>query len=336
VSAADELQRLRVALAECERRLEREQRFGHGVRDLTTSLLLVLDAEGTIVPGGVNVAMERLSGWSEDELVGSRLEGTDPTAWVDGGEPRAFELPYVTRAGATRDVEWTARPLDWPEGTYWLLCGTDVTDWRRQEERLRESRARIVEAADGERRRLERNLHDGAQQRIVTILLQLRLIETTLAVEPAAARLAEVRAELTEALQELRELARGLHPAVLSTHGLGVALEAIAGRATIPVEVSVEPGDRPSESVEAAAYYVVAEAVTNAQKHSRANVVRVTVSRSDGHLCLDVSDDGVGGASLEDGSGLVGLTDRVEALGGSLELTSSRGRGTRLTARIPL
>jgi signal transduction histidine kinase len=337
VSSADELHALRVALGECRERLERERRFGHSVTDLTPSLLLVVDPDGTIVPGGVNVAMERLSGRSEDELVGSRFEGAGPAAWTGTDEPPAFELPYVTRTGETRAVEWTARVLEWPEGTRYLLCGTDVTDWRRQEERLRESLARLVETADGERRRLERNLHDGAQQRLVTLQLELRLIEATLgADDPVAARLGAARADLTEALEELRELARGLHPAVLSSYGLAVALEGVAGRATIPVELSVEMiGDRPPALVEAAAYYVVSEAVTNAQKHSGATVVCVAVGRSEGCLCLDVSDDGVGGADLE-GSGLVGLCDRVEALGGSLELTSPPGRGTRLTSRIPL
>jgi len=317
-------------LAECEARLEQERRFGHSVTDATTSLLLLVDSAGTIVPGGVNVAMERLSGWSEDELVGSRFEG-----WHGSDDPPAFELPYVTRAGETRAIEWTVRPLQWREGVLYLLCGTDVTEWRRQEERLRESRARIVEAGDNERRRLERNLHDGAQQRLVSVLLALRLIEATVAdQEPVAARLGEARAELAEALEELRELAHGLHPALLTTHGLGLALTGIASRAAIQVDVSVELAERPPPSVEAAAYYIAAEAIANAQKHSRATRVRVSVSRSDERLELDVSDDGVGGARAN-GSGLLGLSDRVEALGGSFELASPPGGGTRISARIP-
>jgi len=341
VSARDgstdrELERLNVALAECRTELEREQRFGHSVTDATTSLLLVVDSAGTIVPGGVNVAMERLSGWREDELVGRRFEAVDPTVWLASDEAPAFASPYLTRAGERRHIEWTARRLDWPEGTRYLLCGIDVTDWRRQQARLRSSRARIVAAGDNERRRLERNLHDGAQQRLVSVLLALRLIETMVSEqEPVATRLGEARAELTEALGELRELAHGLHPSVLTTHGLGIALEAVATRATIPVEVSVELAERPSASVEAAAYYIVAEAVTNAQKHARATTVRVTVSLADGFLHVDVSDNGIGGASPH-GSGLVGLDDRVQALGGSLQLESPAGHGTQITAQIPL
>lgn len=230
-----EFERLKVALGECELRLERERRFGHSVTDATTSLLLVIDSAGTIVPGGVNVAVERLSGWSEEELVGRRFEAADPESWLGSDEPPAFESPFVTRAGERRDIEWTARGLDGPNEARYLLCGTDVTEWRRQQARLRASRARIVEAGDSERQRLERNLHDGAQQRLVSVLLALRLIETMVSEQDSvAAPLAEARAELAEALAELRELAHGLHPAVLSTHGLGVALDGIANRATIP------------------------------------------------------------------------------------------------------
>jgi PAS domain-containing protein len=131
----------------------------------------VVDSSGTIVPGGVNVAVERLSGWSEDELVGRCFEAADPASWLGSDEPPTFESPYVTRAGERRDIEWTARRLEGQEGTRYLLCGTDVTDWRRQQARLRASRARIVAAGDSERRRLERNLHDGAQQRLVSVPL---------------------------------------------------------------------------------------------------------------------------------------------------------------------
>jgi len=331
VATTDELRR---ALAESEDRLDRERRFGHRVTDATTSLLLLVDARGEIVDGGVNLAMERLSGWLEHELVGRRMDGIDPVALAAADRP--LELPYTTRAGAERRVEWTSRPLGDEGVEHYLLCGTDVTEWRRQQELLRESRARIVEAADSERRRLERNLHDGAQQRLVSLLLALRLLERRLAADVELAdQVAAARAELGAALEELRELAHGLHPAVLTTHGLGAALQALATRSHAPVELDVELEERPPAAVEAAAYYVVAESVANAQKHARASAIRVSVRRRNGTLEVQVRDDGVGGAERS-GSGLVGLADRVEALGGTLEVASPPGGGTTIDARISL
>jgi len=335
VTTSDELLGLRRELADLQQELERERRFGHRVTDATTSLLLLVDATGTVASGGVNVAMERLSGHSEDELVGTRFEGVDPEGWAASAE-ETFELPLVTRSGERRIVEWTARSLGGDDGLY-LLCGTDVTEWRRQQELLRESRARIVQAADAERRRLERNLHDGAQQRLVSLLLMLRLIERQLAGnDELAERMVLAGAELATALEELRELAQGLHPAVLTTHGLGPALEAIAARSTVPMQLSVELDRRPAEPAEAAAYYLVAEAVTNAQKHARATQICVGVRTSGDVLEIEVVDDGVGGIDSSRGSGLVGLADRVEALGGSFEATSPAAGGTRIAARLPL
>ena len=327
---------LRRALAESEGRLDRERRFGHRVTDATTSLLLVVDATGVIVDGGVNLAMERLSGWLEDELVGRRIEGIDPVAVAAADRP--LELPYVTRTGIEHSVEWTARPLgDDGDDERYLLCGTDVTEWRRQQELLRESRARIVQAADSERRRLERNLHDGAQQRLVSLLLTLRLIERRLAGEEELAdQVAVARAELGAALDELRELAHGLHPAVLTTHGLGTALQAVVSRSHVPVELEVDLDDRPPAAVEAATYYVVAESLANAQKHAQASSIRVEVLSAEASLVVRVTDDGVGGAETSAGSGLVGLADRVEALGGEIEVASPPGAGTRIAARIPI
>jgi signal transduction histidine kinase len=317
--------------------LERERRFGHRVTDATSSLLVLVDGDGRIVEGGVNVAMEELTGRLEEELVGSRLDGADPVAWAAAGAGESFELLYVTPSGEQRIVEWTARPLadEEHDDRRYLLCGTDVTEWRRQQELLRESRARIVHAADDERRRLERNLHDGAQQRLVSLLLMLRLIERRLAEDDElASQVAAARAELVAALEELRELAQGLHPAVLTTHGLGPALEAIAGRTPLPVEVDVALDARPSAGAESAAYYVVAESITNAQKHAHASAVRVDVRQSGRVIEVQVADDGVGGADASRGSGLIGLADRVEALGGTLDVTSTPA-GTRIAARIP-
>jgi PAS domain S-box-containing protein len=205
----------------------------------------------------------------------------------------------------------------------------------RQE--LAASRARIVQAGDAERRRLERNLHDGAQQRLVALSLELRMCERKLADgDPAAADLLQsAKAELADALEELRELARGIHPAILTERGLLPAIEMLAGRSSIPVDIAATLDERLPPLVEAAAYYIVAEALTNASKHAHASRVRVLVRRSDGTALVEVSDDGVGSADQSKGSGLRGLRDRVEALGGELGLESPDGAGTTLTARLP-
>jgi signal transduction histidine kinase/PAS domain-containing protein len=204
-------------------------------------------------------------------------------------------------------------------------------------EQLTASRARIVQAGDAERRRLERNLHDGAQQRLVTLSLSLRLALSKLRDDPAEAQqLLEASAsELSFALEELRELARGLHPAILSDRGLGAALEALATRAPMPVELADVPPERLPPSVEAAAYYVVAESLTNVAKYAEARSAHVSVLRRDGIAIVEVEDDGVGGADASRGSGLRGLADRVEALEGRLVVTSETGRGTRVRAEIP-
>jgi signal transduction histidine kinase len=203
--------------------------------------------------------------------------------------------------------------------------------------KLAASRVRIVEAGDTERRRLERNLHDGAQQRLVSLALKLRLIKASLRKDPesAEALLAEAESELDDALAELRELARGIHPAVLTDRGLEAAIRALAERAPIPVELTRLPEDRLPDSVEAAIYYLVAEAITNVAKYAQATRASVAVERSNGFATVVVRDDGIGGAEPVPGSGLVGLADRVEALGGRLHIESPPGRGTQLTAEIP-
>jgi signal transduction histidine kinase len=203
--------------------------------------------------------------------------------------------------------------------------------------KLADSRARIVEATDSERRRLERNLHDGAQQHLVSLALQLRLVKGAVERDPATAEslLAQADDELEQALEELRELARGIHPATLTTHGLQTALDALTQRAAVPTEVTRVPEERLPEPVEAAIYYLVAEAITNVAKYARATQARVAVERSNGIVRVEVSDDGVGGAAPGNGTGLVGLVDRIEALGGRLRIESPRGRGTRLSAEIP-
>jgi signal transduction histidine kinase len=193
-----------------------------------------------------------------------------------------------------------------------------------------------VEAGDTERRRLERNLHDGAQQRLVALLLSLALARAQFASDPAASDLLERwRSELAEALSELRELARGLHPAILSERGLQAALQGLASRASLPVELAGLPDERLPAGVEAATYYLVAEALTNVAKYAQASIASVRVTRENGHVLVEIVDDGIGGADPSRGSGIRGLADRVEALDGRLDVESPPGAGTRIRAEIP-
>jgi signal transduction histidine kinase len=188
-----------------------------------------------------------------------------------------------------------------------------------------------------ERRRLERDLHDGAQQRLVSLALDLRLARAAVRSDPDRADelLGGAADELSHALEELRELARGIHPAVLSDRGLDPAVEALAGRSPVPVEVRERLGERVDEPVELAAYFVVAEALTNVVKYAQATAAEVRVARENGSVVVEVADDGIGGADPGLGSGLRGLSDRISALGGRLEVDSSPGVGTTVRARIP-
>jgi PAS domain S-box-containing protein len=204
-------------------------------------------------------------------------------------------------------------------------------------EDLQSSRARIVKAGDEQRRKLERNLHDGAQQRLVSLALTLRLARTKLQSDPAALEpiLAAAAAELDKALEELRELARGLHPAALTEQGLGPALQALGER--LPVEVKVDALDeRLSDHVEATVYYICSEALTNVAKHAQAASAHVTFEREAGVLRFEIVDDGRGGADPRSGSGILGLRDRAEAAGGTLFVISPPGKGTAVTGTLPL
>jgi signal transduction histidine kinase len=203
---------------------------------------------------------------------------------------------------------------------------------------LAASRARVVVAGDQARRRFERNLHDSVQQRLVSLALRLRRIERRLPDEQPELKtaLSETVQELNQATDEVREIAQGIHPAILTQGGLAPALRTLALRSSMPVEVVVEDEARLPEPVEVAAYYVAAEALTNAAKHAEASRARVTVERDDGAVRLRVSDDGVGGADPSTGTGLTGIRDRVEALGGSLAVRSPRGHGTDLDVTLPL
>jgi signal transduction histidine kinase len=208
---------------------------------------------------------------------------------------------------------------------------------RARVEELEQSRARIVQIGLQERRKLERDLHDGAQQRLVALRLQLRLARDQAAKDPSVAQqmLDGAMTELDEALEELRELARGIHPAVLADRGLEPALSALAGRAPLPVEVKRAPEERLPAPVEAAAYFVVAEALTNVARYAQATRASVSVERQNGHAVVEVRDDGVGGADPSRGSGLTGLKDRLATLDGRLEVESPDGGGTLVRADIP-
>jgi signal transduction histidine kinase len=203
---------------------------------------------------------------------------------------------------------------------------------------LDKSRARILAAADESRRRIERDLHDGAQQRLATLAVQLRAAAGDLTAGPEELRdvLGQAANEVTAALNEVRDIARGIHPAVLSQGGLVPALQALARRSAVPVKLAVSTSGRPAEHIEVTAYYVVSELLTNAAKHARASVVRVTVEQRDKTLHLSVRDDGVGGADPAWGSGLVGLRDRVEAKGGTAVIQSPAGAGTTVLVTLPL
>jgi signal transduction histidine kinase len=201
---------------------------------------------------------------------------------------------------------------------------------------LRGSRRRVLEAGQEERQRLERNLHDGAQQRLIALRLELGLLEQQLDIDPESRRrLGQARRQIALSLDDLRDVARGLHPAVVTGHGLAVALESLAACTPVPVRLTVALKDRLPERLEVASYYVVCESLTNVVKHARASSATVAVSRRRGHVVVEVTDDGVGGADTERGSGLRGLADRVESLGGRLQVWTPAGRGTRVRAEMP-
>jgi signal transduction histidine kinase len=202
---------------------------------------------------------------------------------------------------------------------------------------LRDARQRIIAAADAERRRIERDLHDGAQQRMVAVAATLSLAEARFTTDPerAAELIAHARAEAEVAVKELRDLARGIHPAVLSDLGLAAALDALASRAPVPVQVTGVPSAPLPPAVEAAAYFVTAEALTNVAKYAHASECFVRLSLEDARLRVEVCDDGVGGADPSTGTGLLGLRDRVEALDGRLEVDSPPGAGTTVVVELP-
>ena len=209
---------------------------------------------------------------------------------------------------------------------------------RERVDGLRTAQQRIIDAGDAERRRIERDLHDGAQQRMVSVAVTLGLAEAQLEKDPsrAAGLSSQAREEAQLAVKELRELARGIHPALLSDRGLGAALEALASRAPVPVTVTGVPDAPLRQAIEAAAYFATAEALTNVAKYARASEASVELATEDDCLRVRVRDDGVGGADPATGSGLRGLCDRVEALDGRFEIESLPGSGTTVTIELPL
>jgi signal transduction histidine kinase len=253
-----------------------------------------------------------------------------------------FLLVAVARAGAGDAAWWAAfvstgvMPLAFLGG----LLRSHVThldlELRESLEELRASRARVVAAGDAARRKLERDLHDGAQSRLVGLALLLRVARGRATDPEQAAVLDRAQEELQASLRELRDLARGIHPAVLTDRGLAPALDALVTRVPVPVTVEARGLDGLPPPVETAAYFVVSEALANVAKYARATHATVAVERVNGHLTVEVADDGVGGADAAAGSGLRGLADRIAALDGTLSLDSPAGRGTRLRAEIPV
>jgi signal transduction histidine kinase len=285
------------------------------VGDPTLTLVLWLPDRGEFVDeAGEPVDIEVLPDGRAVTLIGARSE---PVAAILHDERLVGQRPLLEAAGSA--------------GRLALENARLQAELRRQLAEVQASRARIVEATDAERRRLERDLHDGAQQRLLALGLALQLLRGG---DGDPALLNQAEAELQTALRELRELARGMHPTILSDQGLGPAVRSLADRATIPV--AVHSADcRYAPAIEAAAYFLVAEALANVAKHSGASSAVVTLSLKNGQLIVEIGDDGRGGAAREAGGGLQGLTDRIAAVGGTLSITSEPGKGTTLTAEIP-
>lgn len=347
---ARELERLTAELRERVTELERERDFTFAVVRSIPSFLALVDPEGTLL--GVNRALERAGGFPASEWLDRPfwtmfLSPEDaPRAREDfrrmlaGDPPGVVEYEHVSADGERLVVDWIASSATDSAGEpRYILCGVDVTGRKRAEEELRRSRARIVAAADEARKQLERNIHDGAQQHLVSVTHALHLARRFLRDDPdvADAHLERALGDLTGAHEELRELARGLHPVILSQQGLVPAITAVTRRAPFPVSLlKVGDLDGLPESVAGAAYYVVAESLTNVAKYAHATSARVCVVREEGRLVVEVADDGVGGARLGEGSGLQGLCDRVEALDGTLVIDGPAGGGTLVRAEIPL
>jgi signal transduction histidine kinase len=274
-------------------------------------------------------------------------------SWADD-EGREMDLPASDSGRATTLIDRNGQHVaalvhdpsleDEPELLDAVTAGAAIglenarlqAELRARLDELKGSRVRVIEAGQKERQRLERNLHDGAQQRLVALSLELSMLKQSIDGDPEAnTRIDHARREIAMSLEELRDVARGLHPAVVSGHGLAVALESLAARAPVPVRLTVDLEERLPEALEVAAYYLVSESLANIGKHAQATSATIDVARTRSQVVVEVVDDGIGGADTERGSGLRGLADRVEALDGRLLVWTPRGRGTRVRAEMP-
>jgi PAS domain S-box-containing protein len=312
--------------------------------------VVAMDHRGRVLE--FNPAAERTFGYRSEQAVGREMaeliippELREPhrsglARFLSGGAPRVLdrriEIEAIRADGSRFPVELAITQIDVPGPPTFTAHLRDISDRKSAEAELKASRARIVEAGDVARRRIERDLHDGAQQLLVAAAMNLRTARGRIERDPktAAELLDEVDADLVSAIEELRELARGIHPAVLTDGGIAPALRGLARRSPIPAEVLCTSTERFPARVEATAYFVVAEALTNTARHAQATRAEVEVSTATGELVVEIRDDGVGRAD-GDGGGLRGLADRVAAIEGTLEVTSPSGAGTTVRAVIP-
>jgi PAS domain S-box-containing protein len=334
-----------------ERSEDATRRRHRATVDASLDCVITMDHHGAVIE--FNPAAESTFGFSGEEAVGREMaelivppdlrerHRTGLRRYLEAGEgtllDRRIEIEALRRDGTRFPVELTITRIEVPGEPVFTGHLRDITERVRVERELRESRARLVEASDLARRRIERDFHDGSQQQLVSVAMTLEAAAAAAERDPGTARelLSEASAELREAIAALRELARGIHPAVLTEGGLEPALGGLAARSGVPAEIAAVPSGRYPAAVEAAAYFVVAEGLTNAARHAvDASRVEIGVAAADGWLTVAVSDDGPGGAAAS-GGGLRGLADRVAALGGSFAVESPAGGGTRLRAVIP-
>jgi len=327
-----------------------EQRY-RATLQAALDCVVTMDHRGRVVE--FNPAAERTFGYSSAAAVGREMaELIVPpdlreqhrrglARLLAGGTPRVldsrFEIDAMRSDGTRFPVELAITRIDVPGAPVFTGYLRDITERRWAEAELRASRARIVEAADAARRRIERDLHDGAQQQLVSVAVSLRAARARIGEDPASASdlLDDAIADLTQGLAELRELARGIHPAVLMDGGLGPALRGLVRRSPVPARLASVPVERLPQAVEVAAYFVISEALTNVARHAAtATLVEIDVTCRDGRVVVEVRDDAGGGADAA-GGGLRGLADRIAALDGSLEVLSPAGGGTTIHAEVP-
>ena len=336
-----------------ERVIRENEALLRATLDAALDGIITMDHRGRVT--GFNQAAEGIFGYSAEEALGTEMaELIVPPAlrehhrrglarYLESGVEtilgKRIEITGMRADGTEFPVELTVTRIPREDEPLFTAHVRDITERLELIEELRASRARLVAAGDEARRRFERDLHDGAQQRLVSMGVDLSLTREHFAAGESVegAKLLEtVEVELDQAIAELRELARGLHPGILTRSGLQAAVEALVVRAPFPVDLSLDAGPRPPQATEAAAYFVVAESLTNAARHAEAGWVQIELRYNEGWLDVAIADDGRGGASLNDGSGLLGLRDRVAALGGEFGLESPPGSGTRLDVRLPI